>query len=1004
MRKSFIFITTFILIFALFSFSVSAVNGVSNHSGTPEMRGVWIATVSNINFPSQAGLSEQSLKQELEKIVENCVSVGLNTVFFQVRPCADALYNSDIFPTSAYLSGTQGVAADNGFDPLAYMIDICHQNGIALHAWVNPYRVTAQNTELSSLADNNPAKLHPEYTVKYADGKIYFNPGLAQVRKLVVDGVTELVTLYPQLDGIHFDDYFYPYPYSGEEFNDKETYSLYGGEMSLADWRRNNVNLLIEETYTAIKSINPDCRFGVSPFGIWANEASDTPVKGSATNGLESYVSLYCDPVYWANKGIVDYITPQVYWQFTTSASAFDTVCRWWNANLDGTDVDLYIGHAAYKTKDFSKNELAEQVEFARQLLKYKGSIFYGYEDIIKNTASVKDGLQRIFKEPIFYSDPVSTGEKPQINYPENGTKQSVSSTYLLGSSDPAFPVVYAGNKISRTKDGYFSLFSDLNYGKNYFTLEQNGKSETFTYNCTLKRNAAPDGFETLSSFLIDDCTPSRAQSFDYGEVIEFTCTAPSGCKVTAVIGGMSADLKPTLNAPLSEDGVYYKEIYKGSVKPGKFATQTQSSVLGTLKFRAVMGEKSVTKTIGLITQNPLSSISPTPEPDVSSPVSYEGGYAEVIKDYSHLKISSESSFYNDYRPVNSGMRDYIIDSKDNFLKLRFGGWVNADNAKMVQNSKLFDNRLLFATVKVNIQNTISRSKNTTDLILGVLENVPTNVNVKDNKLVFTLYNTQTSYIPEIKVPANPVISSVSATASGKDTVVFTVTLKNKENYYGFDVKYESGTIVLKINNPVSLNKNGLPLAGKTIVVDAGHGGSDVGALGPSDVKTGLHEADLNLSIALELERALDEYGATVIMTRSEDTTVELLKRVDILAEEYPDMAISVHHNSLAQTSNPLRVHGFLGLYTDDCGYLLTKAVSETVSTLLSRNERSFYKENLAVTRNHRFPSMLCEMSYLTCPEEFQWILSEENVKKSGEAIADGIIEYYKAQEKYLEY
>ena len=325
---------------------------------TEELRGVWIATVMNINFPSEKGVAAERMAKEIDDIIVNCERAGFNAVFFQVRPGADAFYPSDIFPWSEYISGEQGKAPEGGFDPLAYFIVKAHEKNIALHAWINPYRITTGNTsnpkhDVSTLCEGHPARLHPEYTVPYGDGKLYFNPGLPEVRELCVSGVKELLEKYPSLDGIHFDDYFYPYPVSGEEFDDKEAYSEYGGGKSLGDWRRENVTSLIRDVYKAVKRINPECYFGVSPFGIWANSSSDTYIKGSETKGLESYFSLYCDPIAWANEGIVDYLAPQIYWSFASDSVPFDTLARWWNANLDGTGVDVYIGHAAYKAEDY---------------------------------------------------------------------------------------------------------------------------------------------------------------------------------------------------------------------------------------------------------------------------------------------------------------------------------------------------------------------------------------------------------------------------------------------------------------------------------------------------------------------------------------------------------------------------------------------------------------------------------------------------------------------------
>jgi len=384
--------------------TVNTPENITEHTGNgeKEMRGVWIASTININFPSKQGLSQEQLKAELDSIVENTKKAGLNTIFFQVRPTADALYKSSVFPQSKYISGTQSEWSENSFDYLAYLLEKSKQYDIDVHAWINPFRVTMYESDENELCSTSPAVLHPEYTVKYADGKTYFDPGIPEVRELVIEGVRELCENYPSLSGIHYDDYFYPYPSGDAEFDDANTYEKYSSGMNLSDWRRNNVNTLVEQTYKTVKQINPDMLFGVSVFGIWANNGSDTPVCGSDTNGIEAYNELYCDALAWAKGGYVDYIAPQNYWSFNTQSAPFDNVARWWNANLDGTGVDLYMGHAVYKSADYDKGEIARQVDFSRSLMTYKGSIFYGYADIVNNTNGVSDDIARLFENEAF--------------------------------------------------------------------------------------------------------------------------------------------------------------------------------------------------------------------------------------------------------------------------------------------------------------------------------------------------------------------------------------------------------------------------------------------------------------------------------------------------------------------------------------------------------------------------------------------------------------------------
>ncbi len=372
--------------------------------GTEEMRGLWIATVNNINFPSKQGLSAKKLAAELDGIVAFAKETGFNTIIFQVRPAADALYKSDIFPPSKFVSGVAGKEADGGFDCLGYLISAAHEENIKVHAWVNPLRVTAGNktypqTDLSALPKSSPAYQKPDAVVPYADGKLYFDAGQPSVRELVALGVKEICEKYA-VDGVVFDDYFYPYPVDGAEFDDKATYEKYGGDMSLADFRRDSINKLVEASYNAVKEVDENIKFGVSPFGIWQNGG-----EGSDTSGLEAYESIYCDALAWARGGYVDYIAPQVYWSFDTVAAPFDTVAAWWDEALRGTGVTLYINHGVYRYAEgtMKSGELVRQMEFSRALSAYRGSMFYGYAALESNAGGVSDEAKEVFGARIIY-------------------------------------------------------------------------------------------------------------------------------------------------------------------------------------------------------------------------------------------------------------------------------------------------------------------------------------------------------------------------------------------------------------------------------------------------------------------------------------------------------------------------------------------------------------------------------------------------------------------------
>ena len=349
------------------------------------MRGVWVSSVANIDYPSQQGLSADQLKSEADTILNNIAAMGLNTVFLQVRPSADALYQSALFPWSRYVSGTAGQAPDGDFDVLAYWVEGAHSRGLQLHAWLNPYRITRDGKEeLDALPETSPAKQHPEWVVEY-EGNYYFNPGLPAVQQLVVDGAAEIVRNY-DVDGIHLDDYFYP----GTDFNDAAAYARYGEDFDdIGDWRRDNVNTLIASLDETVHAINPELSFGVSPAGIWDNKA-DNP-KGSDTNGRSSYREIYCDSVEWVKRGTVDYICPQLYWSIGYEIADFEVLVDWWQDIVSTSDVALYIGIGAYRAAEaepgdvwYGTAELERQLDMLDNSIDIQGEVFFSYASLME--------------------------------------------------------------------------------------------------------------------------------------------------------------------------------------------------------------------------------------------------------------------------------------------------------------------------------------------------------------------------------------------------------------------------------------------------------------------------------------------------------------------------------------------------------------------------------------------------------------------------------------------
>lgn len=343
-----------------------------------EFRGLWAASVLNIDWPSKAGLSAATQQSELRSILNLAVARNLNAVLLQVRPAADRMWRATLGePWSRYLTGTQG--RDPGYDPLAYAISEAHKRGLALHAWINPFRV-AMDTSLSSLVADHPARRNPSWSFPYG-GRRYYNPGIPAVRAYIRSVVVDLVKRY-DVDGIHFDDYFYPYPVAGQSIPDSAAYAAYHGSWSTVErWRINNINLFVRDTYNAIKAAKRRVVFGISPFGIWRNSTSTS--LGSATSGLESYSALYCDTRRWVRDGWVDYILPQLYWYQGYKPADYNVLVAWWAKQVAGTNVKLYTGEAAYKVGDPATpawqdpNELRDHLTKGRSIAAVRGQAFY---------------------------------------------------------------------------------------------------------------------------------------------------------------------------------------------------------------------------------------------------------------------------------------------------------------------------------------------------------------------------------------------------------------------------------------------------------------------------------------------------------------------------------------------------------------------------------------------------------------------------------------------------
>ena len=366
----------------------------------PEFRGVWVATVDNIDWPTKGNFNTEAQKAEFIKLLDMHQRNGINALVVQIRPAADAFYPSQYEPWSEWLTGVQGQPPVPYYDPLEFMITETHKRGLTFHAWMNPYRAEF-TIGTSTISATHITKVHPEWFLPYGD-KRYFDPGNKAVQQYVANVVKDVVSRYP-VDAIHFDDYFYPYRIAGVTFPDDASYHQYGSGLTKDDWRRSNTDSIIALLSRVIKATNKKCQFGISPFGIWRSVDRD-PINGSKTKGSASnYDDLYADILLWLKNGWIDYVAPQLYWEFSHPTAPYGLLLDWWNNHTYGRQC--YIGLGIYKAGVNrawrEPSQLPRQIEALRSKPNIQGMVFFSSKSFENNPNGWSDSLRlNYFKDP----------------------------------------------------------------------------------------------------------------------------------------------------------------------------------------------------------------------------------------------------------------------------------------------------------------------------------------------------------------------------------------------------------------------------------------------------------------------------------------------------------------------------------------------------------------------------------------------------------------------------
>jgi uncharacterized lipoprotein YddW (UPF0748 family) len=365
-----------------------------------EVRAAWISTVENLDWPPRPGMRPREQRAALSGMLDSLRALGINTVFLQIRPASDAFYRSRLEPWSGWLQGRTGVSP--GYDPLRFASKACRKRGMELHAWFNPFRVSQRGYPQAAKPQRTLARRQPQWLLSYGSALVV-DPGIPEARDYIVSVVLDVARRY-DLDGIHLDDYFYPYPLPRQAFPDTASFRRYGNGMALGDWRRQNIDALIRGLSQELAHAKPLLKFGVSPFGVWRNQAQD-PLGSPTQAGMPSYDSIYADTRGWLRQGWIDYVVPQLYWSMDFKPAAFRPLLQWWASNSFGRQV--YAGHAAYKVmNNFDKawqdpEELGRQLDWVREHRgQVQGSAFFRAKFLLEGPESIREALKRRYAAP----------------------------------------------------------------------------------------------------------------------------------------------------------------------------------------------------------------------------------------------------------------------------------------------------------------------------------------------------------------------------------------------------------------------------------------------------------------------------------------------------------------------------------------------------------------------------------------------------------------------------
>ena len=728
---------------------------------------------------------------------------------------------------------------------------------------------------------------------------------------------------------------------------------------------------MVKNTYDIVKTIKPKVQFGISPFAIWSNK--DKNSEGSDTQGgISTYYDHYADTKKWVKEAYLDYIAPQIYWNIGYKAADYSILLDWWKNVCNGSKVKLYIGHAAYKINDATQaNEwldplqLPKQIAMNRDSKAVSGSIFYGYSNLKANVLGIKEKLRGIYVAGRNAGGTVPEDRQLVIAAPDNGYRTSASKVSIMGSCDPDQPLYLNGGQITTSKDGYFVIYQELQVGENSLVFKHKDKETVFKI--TRKEPSVSVPYQmSKPEFRPGYFSPAASMTMKTGQKLDFSCVAPSGAKVWVEMGKYKVNLTSGENMD-SNGGIITPSKYKG--------TFTLPSVTGTERILALE------KPVFVMEYNGQRIISKQ-----SNTISIQSGkyskYAVInTSEAEAVSRSGPSTEYSRLTPLINGGVDNIVGEQNGYYLLQSGVWIDSRYVKVVNNKALPSNKITAVKIKDN--------GSYTDISFEMPVNAVFSIDAASSVLTLKIHNT--IGIKNVSpVPGTAIFNTIGYKyVNGVSQ--YTFNLKKPDNYFGYYAQYKNGSLVLSLKNaPKLTGSSSKPLAGLKVLLDAGHGGSETGAIGPLG-KFGLYEKNINLAITLNTKKYLQNLGATVVMTRTGDKTVSLSERANLIRKEKPDIAVSIHNNSMDVTADYTKHTGLLVLYSKDSSKAVAAFLKDKLVTDLQRKDDGYRWQSLSVCTVTQSPAVLIEGGFMSNPAEYEWLADYNNQVQIGNSIGKAI-------------